>query len=102
MADPRGPTASECPKWKVMTIFTGKPEGPNEAYASWDRHCKARFSTALRRGADRGDREPGHQARGPAATLRQSRAVPDRHGSLRRCPALGARTRQARGSRPTD
>lgn len=34
--DPRGPTASECPKRKIIEVFTGKPEDPHEAYASWD------------------------------------------------------------------
>ncbi len=34
--DPRGPTASECPKRKIIEVFTGKPEDPHEAYASRD------------------------------------------------------------------
>jgi hypothetical protein len=27
-ADPHGPTASKCPNWKIMKIFTGTPAGP--------------------------------------------------------------------------
>src|SRR3989304_6768554 len=69
----------------------------DEDYDNWDRFGKKRVSGAWRRRAWQGGVAQAAQAQGRGEVLRESRALPDRHGSLREGALLG---QEALGVRP--